>query len=345
MADHLLSEGRDTAVDVSFIMAAHNAAPWIETAIRSALAQTGVAVEVVAVDDGSTDGTDAALARLAGADPRVRIVPLEAASPGSPRGPSSARNAALRAARGRWIAILDADDRILPDRSRILLDLAASADADIVADNPIPFTDRFDPQGPGMMAGVREPYLFEIDLLQYIARNGMLSQGLKLGYLKPMIRADILRRRNIRYDEDVRIGEDFLLCLEALACGARFVATAYGGYGYRRGPASLSYRLRRADIQRLDAAFAARAEHGPLAEARARSAEIRLGSRAYRDSLALTETMARVIEAAQAGRWLRGAGLAVREPRIWRHLTASLLSAAGKRLRPRQPDALPIGQG
>ncbi|MGT2486492.1 hypothetical protein ACU4GA_12175 [Methylobacterium oryzae CBMB20] len=198
----------------------------------------------------------------------------------------------------------------------------------------------FDPQGPGMLEGGREPYLFEIDLAKYIACNQLLSRVPKLGYLKPMMRAEILRRHGIRYDEGVRIGEDFLLCLEALAAGARFVVTTYAGYGYRRGPSSLSHRLRQADIARLDAAFAARAEHGRLAEARARSAEIRHGSRAYRGGLATTRRIAQVIEAAQAGRWLEGAALALRHPRTWRFLAATLLAAAGKRLRPR-PHALP----
>lgn len=117
MADQFLSDARGTSVDVSFIMAAHDAAPWIEMAVRSALAQTGVAVEVVAVDDGSRDGTGTVLARLAEADRRVRVISLTGAGPGSPRGPSSAQNAALDAALGRWIAILDADDLILPNRS------------------------------------------------------------------------------------------------------------------------------------------------------------------------------------------------------------------------------------
>lgn len=350
MADQFLSEVRGACVDVSFIMAAHNAAPWIEAAIRSALAQTDVAVEVVAVDDGSVDETAAVLARLAAADPRLRVVPLDGAGPGSPRGPSCARNAALRAARGRWIAILDADDLILPDRSRTLLDLADAADAEIVADNPIPFTGAFDPRGAGMLEGGREPYLFEVDLTRYLACNRMVVPGVKLGYLKPMVQAELLHRHGLRYDEDVRIGEDFLLCLEALAAGARFVVTAYAAYGYRRGPTSLSYRLRQADIERLDAAVAARAAHGALAEARTRSAEVRQGIGAYRDSLATARAIAQIVEAAQAGRWLQGTALAFRRPGTWRFLARSLLSAAGKRLRPgprpqpAMPHALPVGQ-
>ncbi len=63
----------------------------------------------------------------------------------------------------------------------------------------------------------------------------------------------------------------------------------------------------------------------------ARSAEIRQAAHAYRDSLATAQIIARVIEAAQGGRWLRGAGLALARPRAWRFLTGSLMAAAGKR--------------
>jgi len=343
MANQIVADARNVSVDVSFLMAAHNAAPWIETAIRSALDQAGVAVEILVVDDGSTDGTGTVLARLAAEDPRIRRISLDGGQTGTPRGPSAARNAALAAARGRWLAILDADDLIVPDRSRTLLDLAAATDADLIADNPIPFTGSFDPHGAGMLDRGREPYLFTVDLAQYLACNRMLTPGVKLGYLKPMLRAEFVRRHGLRYDAEVRIGEDFLFCLGALAEGARFIVSSYAGYGYRRGPASLSHRLHLADIRRLDAAFAA------WIAQRERSAEIRQAAHAYRDSLATAQIIARVIDTAQAGRWLRSAGLALARPSAWRFLTGSLMEAAGKRLgrrlRPAMPAALPVGQG
>ena len=65
MANQIVADARMAPVDVSFLMAAHNAAPWIEAAIRSALDQTGVTVEILVVDDGSVDGTASVLARLA----------------------------------------------------------------------------------------------------------------------------------------------------------------------------------------------------------------------------------------------------------------------------------------
>ena len=86
--------------DVSFVIAAHNAEATLMRAIDSALSQRGVSVEVIVVDDCSTDGT-LSLARSHG-DARVRVLALEAN-----RGPGGARNAGLDAACGRWVAILD----------------------------------------------------------------------------------------------------------------------------------------------------------------------------------------------------------------------------------------------
>src|SRR5262244_3982317 len=97
--------------DVSFIVAAYNAEPYVEAAIRSALQQSGVAVEVVVVDDGSSDHTAKIVSAVAEDDPRVTLLRHQ-----SRRGASAARNTAIEIARGAWIAVLDADDLIKHSR-------------------------------------------------------------------------------------------------------------------------------------------------------------------------------------------------------------------------------------
>ena len=99
--------------DVSFLVASYNSAAYLAAATASALAQRDVAIEVVIVDDGSSDGSRELAAALAARDGRVLCL-------GTPvnRGPAGARNLALAAARGRWLAVLDSDDLIDPDRSR-----------------------------------------------------------------------------------------------------------------------------------------------------------------------------------------------------------------------------------
>jgi glycosyltransferase involved in cell wall biosynthesis len=94
-------------------------------ALPSALGQVDVEVEVVVVDDGSTDATAEALAGFA--DPRTRVVRHE-----RPRGVAGARNAGLAVARGEWVAFLDDDDLWSPRKLRLQLDAARAARASFV---------------------------------------------------------------------------------------------------------------------------------------------------------------------------------------------------------------------
>jgi GT2 family glycosyltransferase len=89
-------------------MPARNAAPYVQQALQSILDQSGVDLEAVVVDDGSTDGTAQRALELN--DPRVRIVP----GPGA--GIAAAFNAGLEAARGAYAARCDADDEYPPGR-------------------------------------------------------------------------------------------------------------------------------------------------------------------------------------------------------------------------------------
>jgi glycosyltransferase involved in cell wall biosynthesis len=103
---------------VSVAMAAYNAARFVEQALASLSAQTLDDLEVLVADDGSTDDTAGRVEEAARRDPRVRLLRL-----GRNRGQAAALNAAVDRARGRYLALLDADDEATPTR---LADQAAA---------------------------------------------------------------------------------------------------------------------------------------------------------------------------------------------------------------------------
>jgi glycosyltransferase involved in cell wall biosynthesis len=95
---------------VSVIIPAFNAPVHIRQTLNSVLSQTYEALEVIVVDDGSLDETGAIVEEFVKADPRVQLVRQRNAGVGA------ARNAAIRRARGEYIAPLDADDFWLPEK-------------------------------------------------------------------------------------------------------------------------------------------------------------------------------------------------------------------------------------
>ena len=101
-------------VAVSAIIPTWNRRELVLRALESVLAQTRPVDEIIVVDDGSTDGTGAAIAARHGE--RVRHVWQENA------GVSAARNRGMELARGRYFALLDSDDEWLPDKTRLQLE-------------------------------------------------------------------------------------------------------------------------------------------------------------------------------------------------------------------------------
>jgi glycosyltransferase involved in cell wall biosynthesis len=93
---------------VSVLMSVHDGAPWVADAVASVLGQTDGDLELIVIDDGSTDATPARLAAVT--DPRLRVQRQDRT------GLTRALNRALGLARGGLIARLDADDWALPER-------------------------------------------------------------------------------------------------------------------------------------------------------------------------------------------------------------------------------------
>ena len=233
--------------DVSVVIAAFDAADCIERALDSAVRQTLPPREILVVDDGSTDATADLVRGFSAAWPCVNLISLPVNV-----GPSAARNVAMQAARGKWVAILDADDAWRPDRLESLTAWAERLDADLMADNlifydqhaAVPGRKAFSASSPVRQIGIQD--LFESDLQDH----SLFSYGL----LKPLFRKAFIERTGLFYDESIRCGEDFHYYAELMFHGARCFVTrdAYYIYTTPVGEFSRQVSTARTTIARFD---------------------------------------------------------------------------------------------
>ncbi len=108
-------------IRVTVIMACHNSSAYLDEAVRSVLDQTLGNLELILIDDCSTDNTIEIGKHYQIEDDRVSVIALPVKS-----GPACARNAGIRLARGEWVGILDSDDIAMPSRFEEQLRLANS---------------------------------------------------------------------------------------------------------------------------------------------------------------------------------------------------------------------------
>lgn len=310
--------------DVSFIVAAYNVAPYIETAVRSALLQKDVSVEAIVVDDASDDGTPDIVSAMATDDRRIRLIRRDRTG-----GPAVARNDAIAAARGAWLAILDGDDIVTPDRSRRLIDLAEGARADLVADN----FERVDiaghPTGKTMFPAGEQPYSFLVGVATFIKGNITFDRSrFSLGAIKPMFRSEFIRAHAMRYRPDLPIGEDYHICLACLREGARFVVTSHSFYKYRVRGGSQSWRLEEDDVERMLRAHA----ESQIEERFAGDEEVAAAARLYVRALEKARTFVRIVAHAKCGRPGQALYTAVVSPGVWPFVARFGAEALAKRV-------------
>lgn len=207
---------------VSIIMPVHNAAHYLREALDSALTQDFEDFELLCVNDGSTDGSDAILAEYAGGDERIRIIE------GQFGGPSASRNAALDCACGEYVACLDSDDMWAPGALGKMVGRARETGADTVV-----FDYWLYYNGAAPVETYRDQELF--------ARlDGTVTTFAECPELAGFVGVwDRLYRREYLEDAGIRfIGgklyEDAMFCIDALVASGTVAIMADHLYFYRR---------------------------------------------------------------------------------------------------------------
>jgi hypothetical protein len=208
---------------ISILLPTHNDVRFLPEAVQSILGQTHADLELVVVDDGSTDQTAAYLRSLA--DPRVRVIRLD-----TNRGITAALNAGLAECRGKYVARMDADDIAEPDRLRRQSEfLEANRDIGIVGSSRLLIDEQGKPIAPAP------------------AMTDDLSIRWKCLLGNPLAHPTVMLRREIfvGYDLNYRAAQDYELWTRLLPL-TRAANLAEPLLRYRIRPSSIS-RSRQAE--------------------------------------------------------------------------------------------------
>lgn len=234
---------------LSVIMPVWNCVDRLETSVGSVLAEKDLNLELICIDDGSTDGSGEKLAALAAADPRLRVISRENG------GQAAARNSGLAELRGDFVTFVDADDRIEPGYLRELLQAIEAHGADLVV-------TRLTRSLPGCEP-VRKPLVADVRCAEVDAATLLNLTPNTCGRL---YRREVLERAEARFPMGVSYGEDSCFNLIADAHCRRVVLHPSTGYIYEDNDKSVS-KLRIAEkvtgmVEALAALAASYRAHG-----------------------------------------------------------------------------------
>lgn len=226
--------------DVTLIIPVFNNEPFLDESLSSARAQEGVSLEIIVIDDGSTDASLSKIRAHAEHDPRIIVI-------GQPnQGVSAARNAGLDRASGKWVAFLDGDDWIAPGSLAAWHQQAEQGSLDCLLCNGFGFSA--DPQA---FLGSKPPSILSRQPWGSILSGaGWLVHGVKQREWPHYVwlqfcRRSVIEEAHMRFRRDM-IHEDIPWTVQLALAVKRMGFSQPSHYGYRSNPASLT-RSRDAD--------------------------------------------------------------------------------------------------
>lgn len=212
---------------ISVIIPVHNGQTYLEDCIESVEKQTEQTLEVIVVNDGSTDGTAAVCERLAGQYDNLRVITLP------DLGVSVARNRGLEQSEGDYITFVDADDRLRPGTLAGLYRILCETDSDMAG---CAFAVWSRQEEWKALAETADKFSAEWKITEYNSTT-YLKDALLRGNSRCWSK---LYKRSLigktRFREGLSIGEDMLFLVELLPRVKRAVEADYQGYGYYQNP-------------------------------------------------------------------------------------------------------------
>ena len=189
---------------VSIVIPVYNTEDYVGRAIESAICQTYSNVEIIIVNDGSTDNSAEICKQYMASDSRIKYFYTEN------RGVSAARNIGIEKCTGDFIQFLDSDDEMSSEKTEKLMRLIKKKDVDIVFGGYEMYKDGkiiiCVPTKIGR--GNRFFKFYTINEWFYVLSSACTS----------IIRVSVIKDNNLKFDENMRMGEDGLFVLDCLNC-------------------------------------------------------------------------------------------------------------------------------
>lgn len=215
---------------ISVIVPVFNGQDYLEKCIESIEKQTYKNLEIIIINDGSTDDTAAVCVKLRETYENIHVITTEDA------GVSAARNAGIEAAKGEFLTFVDADDRLRPKTLKILYRCILATKADVAGCGFHAWSSEEDWE-----AFVSEKY--RIHKAGKYKPAEYLSEQLLKGNSRCW--SKLYRRSAVgdhRFQTELSIGEDMLFLLKLLPRLKGIAETDYPGYGYFQNPAGAMNR-------------------------------------------------------------------------------------------------------
>lgn len=192
-------------------MPTYNSEKTIENSIKSVIDQTYQNIELIIVNDGSTDNTEKIINKMISTDERIIYIYKKNG------GVSSARNVGLDYATGNYISFIDSDDYYQKEMLQILMEYIKEYNSDLVSCSYEKINDeRNVPEKTFLSGGYYDKRKLEEDIYPFIIADSSLDYTIPLNIVTKLYRKNIIVKYNIRFNEKLKFGEDLLFSKEYL---------------------------------------------------------------------------------------------------------------------------------
>lgn len=192
-------------MDISVIIPVYNTEKFLQRCIDSVIAQCEVSVEIILVDDGSTDSSGLICENYACKYPNIHTIHIENS------GPATAKNVGFKLAKGDYVSFTDSDDELEPTMFYEMISAGKKYNSEIICCN---FKEADAHGNISHITCSGKVYVFDkVEALRHILSKDLIYTG----SVTKIFRRDLLTQNNLTHNDGLKTDEDFIMNIKAFA--------------------------------------------------------------------------------------------------------------------------------